>query len=160
VWGQMPTSGGMFRSSLVGVLSPSVPVRPSNSNGLVLLALVLALVLGATAIGMIWFVSGRSASATELPATDAGTHAIAACVSLAKVPALSSAAFTDRSAGSDHLARAASLARAAKSEDPRYAALSAALTEAELVIDQHGAGLTARRAVAALDNARAACAQR
>jgi hypothetical protein len=149
----------MFPSTLVGVLPPSVPVRPSNSNGLVLLALVLGLVLGATAVGMIWFVSGRSASAAELPPADAVSDATAACATLASVPALSSPAFSDPTpqgvpAGSYQLAGAASLASAAKSEDSRYAALSDALNNASMIIGRQ----FDHQAVIALADARAACA--
>ena len=152
----------MFRPTLVGVLPPSVPVRPSNSNGLVLLAIVLGVILGATAVGMIWFVSGRNASATELPPTDAATDATAACATLARVPALSSPAFRDPTpqgvpAGSYQLAGAASLATAAKSEDSRYAALSDALNKASLVIGRRF-DLTGRQSTIALADARAACA--
>jgi hypothetical protein len=157
----MPTSGGSVRPTLGGVSPPSIPVRSSHSNGLVLVALVLGLVLGATAVGMVWFVAGRTAYATELPDTTAGTDAAAACATLARVPPLSSSAFADRSplgvpAGVYRLAGAASLAQAAKAEDSHYSPLSEALSRANLVIGQQSR--TGRQAKDSLDSARAACA--
>ncbi|HEX5407383.1 MAG TPA: hypothetical protein VFX16_34350 [Pseudonocardiaceae bacterium] len=127
------------------MLPPAAPARPSNSNGLVVLALVLGLVLGATAVGMIWFVSGRSASATEIPPTNAAADAMAACASLARVPAT-----IDRSA-KDRLAGAAALAMAAQAADRRYTVLADALHQADL-----SAG---RQQESALNAARTACAE-
>jgi hypothetical protein len=143
------------------VLPPSIPVRSSHSNGLVIVALVLGLVLGAAAVGMVWFVAGRAANATELPSTSAATDAAAACATLARVPPLSSAAFADRSpsgvpSGVYRLAGAASLAQAAEAEDSHYAALSAALSRANLVIGRQSQ--TGQQAEDVLEQARTACA--
>jgi hypothetical protein len=129
---------------------------------MVLLALVLGLVLGATAVGLVWFMSGSTASATELRATDAGTDAAAACATLARVPPLASAAFADQSAqgvpaGIFRLAGAASLAEAATMEDSRYRALSDALTRVSDVLGQTVTTVTPQ-ATQALNAARAACA--
>lgn len=144
------------------MLPPSAPVRSPSNQGLVLLALVLGLVLGATAVGLVWFVSGRTASATELPNTDAGTDAVAACATLARVPPLASAAFAYQSpqgvpVGIYRLAGAASLAEAAQAEDSHYKPLSDALANVTRVLEQtfDRAGPQATQALAA---ARAACA--
>jgi hypothetical protein len=153
----MPTFRGSDAPTLFCVLSPSVPVRPSHGAGLVLVALVLGLVLGATAVGMVWFVSGRTASATELPNTTASSDAAAACAILARVPALPSTAFTDQSPqGVYRLTGAASLAQAAKSEDSHYSALSMAMSRVNQEVVRGAA--SGGQLTTALANARAACA--
>lgn len=131
VWGEMPTSGGMVPPSLETV---SVPVRPQhNTHFLVVLALALGLVLTATAAGMIWFLSGRDAWATEMLPSDAKRDAHAACVLLAK----------------SQLITAASLAQAATNADPHYRPLAEALT--------HANHATGPQRASALANARRAC---
>jgi hypothetical protein len=148
----MPTFRGSDALTLFCVLSPSVPVRSSHGTGLVLVALVLGLVLGATAVGMVWFVSGRTASATELPNTTASSDAAAACAILAGVPSFPS----QSPQGVYRLTGAVSLAQAAKSEDSHYAPLSIAISHVNQVFVDGVA--TGTQLVIALDNARAACA--
>ncbi|HEX3591607.1 MAG TPA: hypothetical protein VHV74_18460 [Pseudonocardiaceae bacterium] len=123
------------------MLRLSVHVRSPSSNALVLLALVLGLVLGGTTVGMIWFVSGRSASAVELQPSTARLDAAAACATLARVSA------TRTADGGDLLVGAASLASAAQAADVRYSTLAAALHRA-----------TGTHGTTALADARAACA--
>jgi pyruvate/2-oxoacid:ferredoxin oxidoreductase alpha subunit len=150
----MPTFHWWDAPTLFCVLSPSVPVRSSHGTGLVLVALVLGLVLGATAVGMVWFVSGRTASATELPNTTASSDAAAACAILAGLPQLS---FADQSPqGQYRLTGAASLAQAAQAEDSHYTALSMALSRVNQVLVRRVA--TGTQLTVALDSARAACA--
>lgn len=136
------------------MLPPSVPVRSSTGHRLVLVALVLGLVLGAAAVGLTWFVSGRTAAATELPPSDAGTDAVTACAALARIPtvAVSSAG---RSPAYYRLAGAASLAQAAAAGDARYRSLADALTK---VVDIAQRSLDDTQAARAMDSARAACA--
>jgi hypothetical protein len=143
------------------VLPPSVPVLTPNSYRMVLVAVVLGLVLGAGAVGMTWFMHGNSLSAMQLPTTDAGTDAAAACATLDSVPALASPAFARQSPqgvpdGVFRLAGAASLAQAAEAEDVHYKSLSDALNRANQVVggmgDTHDIA-----AVTALANARTAC---
>jgi hypothetical protein len=138
---EMPTSVGWSASYPGRVLRLSVPVRSPSSNALVLLALVLGLVLGGTTVGMIWFVSGRSASAVEHQPSAARMDASAACATLARV---SSPRTVD---GGGLLVGAASLASAAQAADVRYSALASALHRA-----------TGTHSTAALADARAACA--
>jgi hypothetical protein len=147
----MPTFRGSDALTLCCVLSPAGPVRSSHGTGLVLVALVLGLVLGAATVGMIWFVSGRTAAATELPNTTASSDAAAACAILA-----GSSAFAERSPqGLYRLTGAASLAQAANSEDSHYAPLSTALSRVNQVLG-HGVAPGAQLTMA-LDRARAAC---
>lgn len=124
-----------------------------SSNALVILALVLGLILGATAVGMIWFLHGHSTAAAFMMPTAARRDAQAACALLEKVPPLSTSGVDDQ--GGDRLASAASLANAATASDPHYRALSDALTQANVKIGKCPAG---REASVALANARAACA--
>lgn len=127
-----------------------------SSNALVILALVLGLILGATTVGMIWFLHGHStASAFAMP-TAASRDAQAACALLKKVPPLSTSGFSTGQGGY-RLASAASLAKAATASDPHYRALSDALTQAKVAIGQYPAG---REVSVALANARAVCADR
>jgi hypothetical protein len=125
-----------------------------SSNALVILALVLGLVLGATAVGMIWFLSGHTRAAAVDTPTEASRDAQAACALLVKVPLPSVPDFTGQ--GGYQLAGAASLADAATTADPHYRPLSDALTEANAAVGQYPAG---QRASDALANARAACAE-
>jgi hypothetical protein len=143
------------------VLPPSVPVFTPNSYRMVLLAVVLGLVLGAGAVGLTWFVHGNTLSVAQLPTTDASTDAAAACATLARVPELSSPDFVRQSPqgvpdGVFRLAGAASLAQAAEAEDVHYKALSDALDRASQAVAGMS-GTSDGAAVAALDDARAAC---
>lgn len=135
------------------MLPPSVPVRSSTGHRLVLVALVLGLVLGAAAVGLTWFVSGRTAAATELPPSDPGTDAVSACAALARIPAAAVAA--DRSPAYYRLAGAASLAQAAAAGDAHYRSLADALTK---VVDDANHSLDDTQAARAMAAARAACA--
>jgi hypothetical protein len=142
-------------------LAPSVRVRPSINQALVLVALVLGLVLGATAVGLVWFVSGHAAAASELPQTDASTAAAAACATLATVPPPGSPAFADRSpqgvpAGVYRLTGAASLAEVAQTEDAHYKPLSDALAKVTRLLARTS-DTVAPQAAQALTEARAAC---
>lgn len=127
---------------------------------MVLLAMVLGLVLGASAVGLTWFVHGHTLAAAPSP-TDASTDAAAACATLARVPALSSPAFDvpspeGVSSGVFRLAGAASLAQAAQAEDAHYKSLSDALNRASQVIAAAGDG-AGDEELTALADARAAC---
>lgn len=139
------------------MLPPPAPtrryVRQSN-NALVILALLLGLILGATAVGMIWFLSGHTTAAAADTSTEASRDAWAACALLVKVPSPSTPDFAGQ--GGYQLAGAASLAEAATAADPHYRALSDALTQANDLVGQYPVG---QRASAALANARAACAE-
>jgi hypothetical protein len=128
---------------------------------MVLLAMVLGLVLGASAVGLTWFVHGRTMFAGQFPATDASTDAAAACATLARVPPLSSPDFETPSpegvsSGVFRLAGAASLAQAAEAEDAHYKALSDALDRANQMVAGAGDGASDEE-LAALADARAAC---
>ena len=150
------------------MLASSVRSRPVigqtvTNQRLVLLALVLGLVLGATAVGLVWLVAGRTAAAIGVPETNASTDAFAACATLATVPQPGTAAFADQSsqgvpAGIYRLTGAASLAEAAQAEDSQYRALSDALTRVTQVLDRTFDAVTPE-AAQALASARAACAR-
>lgn len=145
------------------MLAPSVRMRPHNNQALVLAALVLGLVLGATAVGLVWFLAGHTASVTGLPQTDASTEAAAACATLATVPAPGSGAFADQSpqgvpAGIYRLTGAASLAEVAQAEDSHYKPLSDALTRATQVLEQTFDAVTPQ-ATQAMDEAKMICSR-
>jgi hypothetical protein len=128
---------------------------------MVLVAVVLGLVLGAGAVGMTWFMHGSTLSVAQVPTTDAGTDAAAACATLARVPDLASPAFDRLSpqgvpTGVYRLAGAAALASSAESEDAHYTPLSDALNKANQVVGG-AADHRSDAAVSALANARAAC---
>ena len=145
------------------MFASSVRTRPHTNQALVMVALVLGLVLGATAVGLVWFVAGHTASATGLPQTDAGTEAAAACATLATVPAPGTAAFADQSpqgmpAGIYRLTGAASLAEVAQTEDSHYKPLSDALTRVTQMLEQTFDAVTPQ-ATQALAEAKVACSR-
>jgi hypothetical protein len=69
------------------VTHPSMSGRSTNGYWLVLIALVLGLILGAGAVGLMWFVSSHGTGALELSTTDTSLDATTACADLARVPA-------------------------------------------------------------------------
>ncbi len=145
------------------MLAPSVRRQPVTNQALVLVALVLGLVLGASAVGMLWLVAGHTSSLIGVPATDASTDAVAACATLASVPSPGTAAFTDQSpqgmpAGIYRLTGAASLAEAAQAEDAHYRPLSDALNRVTAVLEQTFDAVTPQ-AAQALRDAQAACSR-
>lgn len=162
VWAQLPPSGGSASLTLSDV-SESVARRSGNSPWLVLIALFLGLVLGAGAVGMIWFVRHTSSSSHQIPRTDAAVDAVTACADLARVPASSPSADTMLAvqvtpAAITRLAGAATLAQAAATEDVHYRPLADAMTTADRLVEAWPNDASGQAADVALANARTACA--
>ena len=144
------------------MVSPSVSRRSTNSQWLVLIALVLGLVLGAGAVSMTWFVSRHAATAGQLSTTDAGLDATTACADLGRVPAPSGPSFTVLAVqgAPDAIARlagAAALASAAAAEDTHYQPLADALNNADRQVEAWHDESSGPQALEALTAARAAC---
>jgi hypothetical protein len=138
------------------VVAPPLSRRPTIAHWLVPVALVLGLVLGAGAVGLTWFISDRTASAAELPATDATLDAQTACADLARVSGTSAAQFAVPDAFY-RLAGAAALAQAAEDEDVYYKPLSDAMNKAERLVALWVDASDSQQAGDALAAARTAC---
>ena len=162
VWAQLPPSGGSGSLTLSDV-SESVARRSGNSPWLVLIALVLGLVLGAGAVGMVWFVRHTSSSSHQIPRTDAAVDAVTACADLARVPAPTASADTVLAVqiapgAITRLSGAATLAQAAAAEDNHYQQLADAISPADRLVEAWPDDASGQAARNALTSARAACA--